>query len=572
MWLSIPQSEPRTRVYVPWYAILAFAVVAACAVVVIFGGAEARTMAGSFGVFAGNVTAGAIFIRRARTLERGERRAWTLVGIGLTIAATGIVVLALWYLIAGDAPTFSPIDLFFIVGYSTALIGFASLPHTAGNLLQRTRTALDGIIGAIAIGALVWVLLLLPIVEGLSDAETWERIIGSLYPLVDLAVVVIIMMVTVRRSSYRFDLRMLLFTGAVLAQMIGDVSYLIAGVGRSFGEAEPLFLVFLVASALFLSTSLIVDRVPGPKEYADRRLPLWSIVAPYTSAAVMVGVLVVRVWDADLDQGDRILLVAALTVAILVIGRQGIAIRENRMIVERQRTELVSSISHELRTPLTAMVGFLAVLQEDPKLHLEERIEMIEVVTEQATYLERIIEDLLLLARDDPNRIDLSVSERNVAVIVENSIRSTSIDPRCVTSEVDPELTAIVDGDRIQQILVNLLSNASRYGGDQCLVVAGAEGGRLIIEVHDSGPGVPKKHELTIWERFERGPHRYNASVPGSGIGLAMVRAIAEAHGGRATYRRSTRLGGACFAIDLPGRVGKQETILVAPSNTLAIG
>jgi len=572
MWLSLPQKESRTRLFVPWYAMLALAIIAVSAVVVVFGDSEARSVAGSIGVFAGNLTAGIIFIRRSRSLTRGERRAWTLVGIGMIIAATGIIVLAMWFLIAGDAPTFGPVDLFFIVGYSTALLGFASLPHTAGNSLQRTRTAFDGIIGAIAVGTLVWVLILSPIVEGVSQSGTWERLIGSLYPLVDLAVVVIIMIVTVRRSSYRFDMRMLLFTGAAIAQMVGDVSYLVAGVGRSFGEAEPFFLVFLLASTLFLSTALIVDRVPAPREYADRRLPLWSLLAPYTSAAIMVGVLVVRIWDADLNSGDRILLVAALVVAVLVIGRQGIAIRENRMLVERQRSELVSSISHELRTPLTAMVGFLAVLQEDPKLHLEERIEMIEVVVEQATYLERIIQDLLLLAHDDPSRIDLTVSEQNIATTMENSIRSTTIDPRCVSSEVDPDLTAIVDGNRIQQILVNLLSNASRYGGDQCLVVAVADGNRLIIEVHDSGPGVPKKDELTIWERFERGPNRYNASVPGSGIGLAMVRAIAEAHGGRATYRVSDRLGGACFAIDLPGRVGKRETPPMAPSTTMAIG
>ncbi len=556
----------------PWYAVLALAVMVMAALVVVFGSGDSRQVAGTIGIFAGNLAAGVLFIVRSRSLGTGERRAWTLVGVGLCVAASGIVVVALQLVVTGDAPTFGPTDLFFIIGYSTALVGFASLPHTAGNVLQRARTAVDGVIGAIAIGALLWVLVLIPIVEGLADAVAWERIIGSLYPLVDLAVVVIIMMVTVRRSSYRFDLRMLLFTGAVLMQTVADISFLVDGVGRSFSETEPLFLAYLAASTLFLSTALVVDRVPQPKEYADRRLPLWSLLAPYTSAAVMVGVLVARIWDADLDQGDRILLVAALVVAILVIGRQGIAIRENRMIVERQRSDLVSSISHELRTPLTAMVGFLAVLQEDPKLHLEERVEMIEVVVDQATYLERIIEDLLLLAHDDPSRIELDVSEHGISTIVASSLLSTSIDPSCVTVEVDPGLSAVIDAGRLQQVLVNLLSNARRYGGDLCLVTARDDGGRLIIEVHDSGPGVPKKHELTIWERFERGPNRYNASIPGSGIGLAMVRAIAEAHGGRATYRPSDRLGGACFVIDLPGRVGRREPRLIAPSNTMAIG
>ncbi len=350
------------------------------------------------------------------------------------------------------------------------------------------------------------------------------------------------------------------------------MQFLVTGVGNSLNEAQPPQLLYMFAIGCYVATAAIVDRVPDAREYADRRPPLWALIAPYGAAAAMVVVLLTRLWDADLDPGDRILLVAALVVAVLVIGRQGIAIRENRIIVERQRSDLVSSISHELRTPLTAMVGFLAVLQEDPKLHLDERIEMIEVVVEQATYLERIIQDLLLLAYDDPNRIDLTLADESIAVIVESSIRSTSIDPRCLTAQIDPGLTAVVDGNRIQQILVNLFSNASRYGGDQCLVVAVAEGSRLIIEVHDSGPGVPKKDELMIWDRFERGPNRYNASVPGSGIGLAMVRAITEAHGGRATYRRSDRLGGACFVIDLPGRVGKREATRMVPSNTLAIG
>jgi signal transduction histidine kinase len=266
--------------------------------------------------------------------------------------------------------------------------------------------------------------------------------------------------------------------------------------------------------------------------------------------------------------------VATLVVAVLVIGRQGIAIRENRKIVERQRTDLVSSISHELRTPLTAMVGFLAILQEDPKLHLQERIEMIEVVTEQATYLEHIVEDLLIMAHGDPGHLDLELSEQNIAAVIDHAIRATTINPDSVTVEVDPNLSAFVDGGRLQQILVNLLSNADRYGGERCLVVATAVGSDLVIKVHDAGDGVPKKHELVIWERFERGPNRYNAAVPGSGVGLAMVRSIADAHGGRASYCPSDRLGGACFVVEFPGRVGTLQTGRVTPAvpRTLAVG
>jgi K+-sensing histidine kinase KdpD len=85
-------------------------------------------------------------------------------------------------------------------------------------------------------------------------------------------------------------------------------------------------------------------------------------------------------------------------------------------------------------------------------------------------------------------------------------------------------------------------------------VVAKRVGDDLVLEVHDDGPGVPKRYEILIWDRFERGAHRYNAAIPGSGIGLALVSMLVRAHDGTVGYRRSERLGGACFSVVLPGR------------------
>lgn len=555
-----------------WFAIAAFTVILITALIVISSDGDTRAAAASFGVFVGNMTAGAMFVRNSRSLLPRERRAWTLVGRGLMIAASGIVAVIVWGLVTGEFPTYGPTDLFFVTGYVVILVGIATLPHTAGDGWERSRVALDGLIGAIAVGAVGWVFVLEPIVVGLEGAPLTDRVFGTLYPLVDIATVIVIVVVTMRRTALRFDGRMMLLSGAVILQAIADVSLLIRGHSESLDTAEPLFLVYLAAAALFLSTSLVVDRVPRAREYADRQAPLWSMLTPYFAASVMVAALLYRLWDGNLDQSDRVLLIATLLVVVLVIVRQAISIWETRVVVERQRSDLVSSISHELRTPLTAMVGFLAVLQDDPRLSATERREMIDVVAEQTAYLERVVEDMLNLAHGDPDRMDLNVSEHNVAALVESSLRASAVDRAHLTVEVQPGLEAIVDGSRLQQVLVNLLTNASWYGGKECVVVAFSRAGGLVIEVHDSGSGVPKKYELTIWERFERGENRYNATVPGSGIGLAMVRNIVESHGGTASYRRSERLGGACFVIDLPGRVGKQRPIAVVSSSPMAIG
>jgi two-component system sensor histidine kinase AdeS len=109
----------------------------------------------------------------------------------------------------------------------------------------------------------------------------------------------------------------------------------------------------------------------------------------------------------------------------------------------------------------------------------------------------------------------------------------------------------------MQQVLVNLLTNVGRYGGQDMLVRVFDRGSDLVIEVHDDGEGIPRRYEVRVWDRFERGPNRLNAAVPGSGIGLAIVQAIALAHGGTARYRTSEVLGGACFAVSLPGRAAR---------------
>jgi signal transduction histidine kinase len=567
-----PFAPTREPIRVPWYVLIAFASMILAAVALMLGPSDVAHSFAPIGILIGDVAAGIVFVRRARYLVGRERRAWTLVGIGLITATSGIAFLAVQIVVGGDPSTFGVSDAFFVAGYAIILVGIGSLPHTEGDSFQRVRIALDGVIGAISVGALAWVLVLEPIIVGLEGAPLTDRVFGLLYPLVDIAVVVVVMIATIRRSTLRFDVRLLLFGGAVVLQGIGDVSYLVEGVGKSFTAAEPLFVVYLGAAALFLSAALVVDRVPQVRQYADRRVPIWSMLAPYSAAALMVAVLLYRLWDGVVDQDDRVLLVATIAVALLVVARQGIAIRENRTMVERERSDLVSSISHELRTPLTATVGFVAVLQEDPKLDLKERIEMIDIVMEQTTHLEHIVQDLLLVASDAPDQMALETAEWRIEPLVENAIVYSMIGHDGVATEIEPGLSAIVDADRVQQVLVNLFSNARRYGGDMCLVVARSLHGGLVFEVHDSGPGIPKKYELTIWDRFERGPNRYNAVVPGTGIGLAVVRNIAIAHGGRASYRTSERLGGACFVVEFGGSVPGSEPIAVVPSSTVAIG
>lgn len=548
-------SSPALLPYIGRGAAIVLVLLAATAAFTLVAPQELGEEVGSLALLIGNTTAGVIIIRRARRLEGSERRPWLLIGSGFMIATGGVLIVGIIDAVTGGVNAFGPADLLFFAGYVVTLAGLAALPQASGSALRRSRVAIDGLIGALSLGALLWVVVLSGLNERLAAVPPWERAIATLYPFLDLAVIVALMVVAVRRSAFQFDLRILLLSAAVGAQALGDITFLESGVGRSFEEAEPVFAFFLIASIFLLAMSQIVDRPPAPRELPEQKPPAWAIMGPYVSAAVMLVLLITSVRTDAFDANTRVLFVATLGVGALVVIRQGMAIRENRIAVDRERGTLISSISHELRTPLTSMVGFLEILDEDDHLDADARHEMIGIVAHQANYMARIVSDLVMLARGSPESIRLREVPVNVGDQIQAAIRSIDIETASVAIEAQEDLVATVDPDRLQQVLVNLLSNSVRYGGPQRLIVARRLGPDLVIEVHDDGPGVPRRYELIIWERFERGPNRLNATVPGSGIGLAVVEAVAQAHSGKATYRSSERLGGACFAVEFPGRI-----------------
>jgi signal transduction histidine kinase len=207
------------------------------------------------------------------------------------------------------------------------------------------------------------------------------------------------------------------------------------------------------------------------------------------------------------------------------------------------------------------MVGFLTLLDEhSDEFPRDAREEMIAEAAGQARHMSRLVSDLLMLARGDTSVMNLEMSNVRVMAIVTSVLRSTDPGDSRIEEDFDAPVSVRVDPDRMKQALANLLTNAVRYGGDRCLIVARTSASDLIFEVHDNGPGVPTRYESAIWQHFERGAHRLDSVTPGLGIGLSIVQAVAESHGGRVDYRQSERLGGACFSITIPDCVVADET------------
>ena len=515
---------------------------------------ESAETIGALGMVVGFMAAGTLTIRRSRTLERRERIAWVFFGSALLVAALGVLVVGGLTEMGVVLPAFGVTDTFFIAGYVLLIISLYRLARSDGDGRSWVPTILDALVGAIALFALVWSGFFRDLFSTLEGAPSWELAIASAYPILDMVALIGLIILAIRRSHFRMDVRIIFLAVGFGAQVVADFSYMSSGVGRTFAEAEPMFVLFLVTAVCYVVTAALVDKPPNKREFPEDEAPLWAFVWPYLLAAALLATHVGRYRSLNPGDAELLMLDAMVAIGVIVFLRQVVMLHRNRVRVDKQRTELVASVSHELRTPLTAMVGYLALLDDHGDEFPEDaRREMIAEATGQSKHMARLVSDLVMLARGDHRHLPLEIDEVTLSSIMTAALRGVDPDDTRIEEELVKDASVRVDADRLQQALANMLSNAVRYGGDRALLTARIEGEDLTIEVHDNGAGVPTRYETAIWQRFERGAHRLNAITPGLGIGLAIVSAVAESHGGKATYRTSERLGGACFSLVIPG-------------------
>jgi two-component system OmpR family sensor kinase len=226
-----------------------------------------------------------------------------------------------------------------------------------------------------------------------------------------------------------------------------------------------------------------------------------------------------------------------------------------RRALARQRA-FVADASHELRTPFAVLQGELE-LAGRPGRSKEELSAAVATAAQEADRLTRITDDLLLLAKGDEDKLSLRLERTDItSLLAASAERALSrAEAACVLCEVSaaPGLIAVVDAGRIRQAVDNLIGNALRFAPRDTKVVICAEiaGPSLVIEVRDSGPGFPPEFLPHAFERFRRPDQGRARSAGGAGLGLAIVQAIAVAHGGKAEASNRSE-GGAAVRLDIP--------------------
>lgn len=213
--------------------------------------------------------------------------------------------------------------------------------------------------------------------------------------------------------------------------------------------------------------------------------------------------------------------------------------------VDAVRSGLISTLAHDVRNPLTTIRGTLKMLlARNERLDPQTAEELIRSADGQAARLERLAIDLLDLARVEHGRLELSLEEIGLKDAVDRAIAYANAGDR-VEVRIDPSLSVRADPNRLEQIIVNLLQNALRYGEPPFLVEAALADGRIDMQFRDHGKGVAVEDRTALFEPFR---HSDTGTV---GFGLAIVKALVEVHGGRVSYEENPPRG-ACFRIVFP--------------------
>ncbi|HEX6317054.1 MAG TPA: HAMP domain-containing sensor histidine kinase [Gemmatimonadaceae bacterium] len=248
-----------------------------------------------------------------------------------------------------------------------------------------------------------------------------------------------------------------------------------------------------------------------------------------------------------------------VVILVLAIGLTVLAAVQLRREVRfaAERAGFVANVSHELRTPLSQIRLVLDTLKlgrdDDPAT----RAQALQVADREALRLQHLVEGVLRFTRgarpDRSPRVPVDAA-REARTIIEEFTPLAAPHGMTVTLDAPDPVPARLQHGALRQVLLNLLDNAMKYGGEGTRVTVDVRplpAGGARINVDDTGPGVPEKERARIFRPFERGDAAQKRAAGGSGIGLTIVREIAEEHGGRA-WVESAPGGGARFVVEMP--------------------
>jgi signal transduction histidine kinase/ActR/RegA family two-component response regulator len=520
-------------------------------------------------VLLGAVGLAAVLVCVAKAVQSpGERAIWLTLGAG----KSGWAIAAPGYLAndgaAREFPTIADAALLF---YPAMAVGFALLARRRLTGLPRALWLDVGIAG-VALAAVAAVAFYQPMFDGSQTTDVEG--VALVYALVDLALAGF-MVVALLFAGWRSAPPLVALALGAVVTAVGDGVFA-HGLEHGKLTAGPLAAVTWAAGVVIVAGTAPLDVGRGDRVKA----PSWALAGvPVVASLVALGILI-----ANTDQDASVAVILAYVVAALAILRLAVSLIDNQRASEqRQRedeerhrreeaeranqakTEFLGRMSHEVRTPLNSILGFAQLLVDD--LDGDDRAS-VERILRAGNHLQRLIDDILDLSSIEAGQTVMTIESTELGPTIEESIalleplareKATTVVRR---DAADAPSAVLADPKRLEQVLLNLISNAIKYGGPGGEVVVCVEGHvhDAVIKVIDKGRGIPDEHMAELFTPFERGSAR-GSGIEGSGLGLALTKNLVETMGG--TIDVQTGSGGSTFSVTLPA--AEAEAAEVAP-------
>jgi signal transduction histidine kinase len=281
----------------------------------------------------------------------------------------------------------------------------------------------------------------------------------------------------------------------------------------------------------------------------ETRLPFIMRAAPHSTNA------------EPQESVRRAVIISALSLAFALMAAAAFGLYRattRQLLLARQQSDFVSAVSHEFRTPLTSMRHLTELLVLRSITSEERRTQYYELLAHETERLHRMVESLLSFGRIDAGAYPWKLERADIDDIVQSIVQEFRREPVAadhqLVCDVEEGLPSIrADREALSRALWNLLENAGKYSeaGTPIRVFARRQGDTVLVGVGDQGAGIPVEEREKIFEKFVRGADAKRAGVRGVGIGLALVKRIAEAHGG--SIRVDSEPGqGSTFTLVLP--------------------
>ena len=520
------------------------------------------------------VTAALLCVLRPIRVQR-DRAVWAWIGAALTARAIAFVLFLSIVRELDPIPYPSISDFFWLAMYPLLLVGLLSIVRKH---FQRVSTTLliDGLVGAAATAALALELLYGTLVDLTAPGTPTDVVVTNLaYPIADVALLLVILGLLVA-FDWRPPASIWLLGAAVAGFAVVDSVFLYAVTAGEFQPGSPLAALSLIATA----TIAFVAWAPPDRQREKGSDVLPGLVVPTVFALVCLGLLVYGSL-ASIPLGATVLaatglvlatLRAALTVrAFATVSRelreQSSRVRASEAIAReardqaeranRAKTEFLSGVSHELRTPLNSILGFAQLLELE--VEDEEQRASARRIAGAGEHLVAMIDDLIDISTLERGELRASVGRASAVDALREALELSEpmIAERGLTVDWDraasPDTWVLADFRRLRQVLLNLISNAIKYnrpGGKIAVSISEPEPGTVRFSIADTGIGIAAEDLPRLFRPFER-LGAAAGTQPGTGLGLALSKGLAEEMGGGIAVE--SELGaGTTFHVDLP--------------------